>query len=189
MSTEHKDILSTAAQCHEPQGFDAASNDTVLTKSGAGAIEWELKSALAGDTPHGHAYISTPAATTIGVADTYVKIGGVWTGADSDNISFSAGTWTITVAGSYVIHVHGSGTTTNGDTLGLDIAVNDTAQGFAPSLSKMNSLNDVQSTQGSFYLSSLSVDDTVDVYVTNVDDSDDVTFSTLSAVIHILHSS
>ena len=188
---EHKDLLDTTAHCHTPQQFAAASNDTVMTKNSSGALVWLAKSAIGGDLPHAHAYISTPAATSISVAGTYQAAAGTWTSTEADEITFAAGVWTIDSGqdGAYLLHITGNWQCDNlNDIIGLDIAINDTVQGYGLLRTKCLDAGDPESFSGSFYLEGLSAADTVKVFVTDETDTNSVTITNASVLLQLIHT-
>jgi len=95
MTVEHDSISNT--EVHSPKGFDAASNDSVLTKDSAGAVEWVPKGTLiesvsaTGDLTIGHT-VNNATATTATALDTYYPLAGTWTEHHTDNMSTVAAT-------------------------------------------------------------------------------------------------
>ena len=214
MTIEHKNIADAVAGIHKPAGFTAAANETVVTKDGAGAIEWlggandsvltlnssgalvfEDKSAITGDLPHGHSYISTPAATTVTTGATYYQVAGTWTNTEANSITWDTDHFVITVAGAYLVHLVGSALMTATSILSLDMNMESTiatgsVQGFVPLRAQAQVGATLIAPIGcTFYLDDLEVDDLITPMVTHETGNDgDAVTAQVQMFIGLVHS-
>lgn len=191
---EHKDLLDTSLHCHNPQGFTAASNDTVLSKGSGGSLAWVGKNTLIGTTDYGEMYMTSTQSITMTVVDTYYQAI-TFTEGNTNNMTFADSELKIVTAGDYFLMatICASNSVTGPDDFTFAIGKDAGDAGTYSAITGTATTRSLGTTTGSLAIqgvaTGLAVDDTIGLLVKCADSAMDCDIASCNFFAFLLRQS
>lgn len=169
-TVQHSTLTTT--DLHEPKGAVTAAANKVYVSDGLGSGAWEHTThsvhgdmIIAGSTTATAVPIAVDA--TLSTDSDYVKVVADWTLAHGENVTMNTDEMVIGVAGTYFITFWADvKVPTNNNFIGIKYAINDTAPySTRKVIGQSVSINDYLNLAAGGVVGSLSVNDTLSVYI------------------------